>query len=120
MASIFVESNDVGGIFFQKTDLVTIINSVLDTTSVAIDEQVLTAAIGNKGITDFSQELNLLGVGYEGDDILQYYVSHELYDKRFANDGGKKRISAVGRFKAGDDVTLTLERRIASRHFYTS
>ena len=110
LASIFVESNDVGGIFFQKTDLVTIINSVLDTTSVAIDEQVLTAAISNKGITDFSQELNLLGVGYEGDDILQYYVSHELYDKRFANDGGKKRISAVGRFKAGDDVTLTLEK----------
>ena len=87
LASIFVESNDVGGIFFQKTDLVTIINSVLDTTSVAIDEQVLTAAISNKGITEFSQELNLLGVGYEGDDILQYYVSHVLYQPQPRREG---------------------------------
>lgn len=108
VASILSSNDDNVGTFYQPDDLVTIINSMSGSDdSNAVNATLITNAFSHGGDKTYSISLrNLLPDDYEGSDVLQVYMSYELYDGRFKDTKGKKRYTAIGRFERSTSLSF--------------
>ena len=108
VASILSSHDDNVGTFYQPDDLVTIINSMSGSDdSNAVNATLITNAFSHGGDKTYSISLrNLLPDDYEGTDVLQVYMSYELYDGRFKDTKGKKRYTAIGRFERSTSLSF--------------
>ena len=112
--SILVSSPEaeVLGRFFTAEDMAGLVNRVLGESGAAVTveaDQIVRAFSVGAGVEEYPMQLGLLGVGYDGDDILYVHMSKQF-------EKGANRVTAIGRFDSEEAAKVASINKLSIRN----